>query len=42
VSVSAGGQPIESKFEQKERFIMTLEKPVILKTGETLSVTMKW
>jgi uncharacterized protein (DUF608 family) len=42
VSVSAGGQPIESKFEQKERLIMTLEKPVILKTGETLSVTMKW
>jgi hypothetical protein len=42
VSVSAGGQPIESRFEQKDRIIMTLEKPVILKTGETLSVTMKW
>jgi len=42
VSVSVGGQSMESKFEQKERLIMTLEKPVVLKTGETLSVTMKW
>jgi non-lysosomal glucosylceramidase len=42
VSVSVGGQPIESKFEQKDRIIVALEKPVNLKAGETLSATIRW
>jgi uncharacterized protein (DUF608 family) len=42
LSVSVAGQPIESKFEQKERIIVALEKPVNLKAGETLSVTIRW
>ena len=42
VSVSVGGKPIESKFKQKERLVIALEKPATVKEGETLSVTMKW
>ena len=42
VTVSVGGKPIESKFKQKERLVIALEKPATVKEGETLSVTMKW
>ena len=42
MSVSVGGKPIESKFKQKERLVIALEKPATVKEGETLSVTMKW
>jgi hypothetical protein len=42
VSVSVGGQPIQSKFGQKEQVVVALEKPVNLKAGDTISVMMKW
>jgi hypothetical protein len=42
VVVTTGGQPLEAKLEQKEPVILTLQKSLELKAGQSLTVTMKW
>jgi hypothetical protein len=40
--VTTGGQPLEAKLEQKEPVILTLQKSLELKAGQSITVTMKW
>jgi uncharacterized protein (DUF608 family) len=42
VVVTTGGQPVEANLEQKERVILTLQKSLELRAGQSLTVTMKW
>jgi non-lysosomal glucosylceramidase len=40
--VTASGQPVRSGLQQKDRIVLTLDKPVELKADQSLKVTMNW